>query len=120
MVQDIQIDVRRGHAAFVRPCKRSRDAHPEHPATDSNAGALDGYQSTKMLKKQGKYAGQQEIYPKGIQPDARPICATYVRQFTVGAINPGRKHQRAVEGYVEEAFKCIPNLEVVDVYRLTE
>jgi hypothetical protein len=73
----------------------------------------------KQLKKEGKYKGQQERYPTGLDEKAKPICATYVRQIIVGASDPGKKHKYIVDRYVEEAFKNMDNLEIVDTWMYT-
>lgn len=74
----------------------------------------------KQLKKEGKYKGQQERYPSGLDEKARPTCASYVRQMIVGFVDPGRKHKYIVEGYIEEAFNNMENLEIVETRVLTE
>lgn len=74
----------------------------------------------KQLKKEGKYKGQQERYPTGLNESAKPICATYVRQMIVGAADPGKKHRYIVDRYVEEAFKNMNNLEIVETRILTK
>jgi hypothetical protein len=73
----------------------------------------------KQLKKEGKYKGQQERYPSHLDPNAKPACASYVRQIVVGVADPGRKHEYIVHRYVEEAFKNMNNLEIVETYFLT-
>ena len=72
----------------------------------------------KLLKKEGKYKGQQDRYSSGLDETAKPICATHVRQLVVGALRPGKKHNYIVERYVEEAFKNMDNLEIVETYLL--
>lgn len=74
----------------------------------------------KQLKKEGKYKGQQERYPSGLDEKAKPICATYVRQIIVGVADPGRKHRYIVDRYIEEAFKNMDNLEIVETRVLTK
>ena len=74
----------------------------------------------KQLKKEGKYKGQQERYSTGLDEKAKPICAGYVRQMVVGAADPGRKHKYIVVRYVEEAFKNMHNLEIVETRVLTK
>jgi hypothetical protein len=84
---------------------------------------LETYLSIKQkrqLKKEGKYKGQQERYSRQLDADATPDCASHVRQFVAGTADPGRKHQYIVFRYVEEAFKNMPNLEIVEVSFLTE
>jgi hypothetical protein len=68
----------------------------------------------KQLKKEGKYKGQQERYPRGLDEKAKPICASYVRQIIVGVVDPGKKHRYIVDRYIEEAFKNMDNLEIVE------
>lgn len=43
----------------------------------------------RALKKEGKYKGQQERYPGGLDEKARPICAGYVSQMIVGMADVG-------------------------------
>ena len=74
----------------------------------------------KQLKKEGKYKGQQERYSSHLDANAKPACASYVRQIVVGVANPGRKHEYIVHRYVEEAFKNMENLEIVEAYFLTK
>jgi hypothetical protein len=74
----------------------------------------------KQLKKEGKYKGQQEVYPKGLDEKAKPIYTNYVRQIIVGVVDPGKKHKPIVERYIEEAFKNMENLEVVDTQVYTK
>jgi hypothetical protein len=72
------------------------------------------------LKKEGKYKGQQERYPDGLDENAKPICATHVRQIIVGVVDPGKKHRYIVDRYIEEAFKNMDNLEIVETRVLTK
>ncbi len=74
----------------------------------------------KQLKKEGKYKGQQERYPSGLDEKARPTCASYVRQMIVGVADPGRNHKYIVDRYVEEAFRNMENLEIVETRVFTE
>jgi hypothetical protein len=74
----------------------------------------------KQLKKEGKYKGQEEHYSSRLGANTKPACASYVRQIVVGVADPGRKHEYIVHRYVEEVFKNINELEVVEVYFLTE
>lgn len=74
----------------------------------------------KELNKEGKYRGQRETFPDGIDENARPRCASYVRQIVVGTVNPGYKHKRIVDKYIEEAFKNMDNLEIVETAVLTK
>jgi hypothetical protein len=74
----------------------------------------------KKLKKEGRYKGQQERYPSGLDEEAKPICASYVRQMVVGVSDPGRKHNYIVDRYVEEVFKNMNNLEIVETWILTK
>ncbi|KAH8674452.1 hypothetical protein BGZ60DRAFT_373021 [Tricladium varicosporioides] len=74
----------------------------------------------KQLKKEGKYKGQQERYSSRLDEKAKPICATYVRQMIVGVADPGRKHRYIVDRYIEEAFKNMDNLEIVETRVLTK
>ncbi|TVY20935.1 hypothetical protein LARI1_G001395 [Lachnellula arida] len=73
-----------------------------------------------QLKKEGKYRGQQERYPTGLDEKAKPLCAGYVRQLVVGVADPGKKHKYIVERYVEEAFKNMVNLEIVETRVVTK
>jgi hypothetical protein len=74
----------------------------------------------RQLKKEGKYKGQQEQYPSLLNVNTIPACASYVRQIVFGAADPGRKHEYIVFRYIEEVFKNMNNLEVVEAYFLTE
>jgi hypothetical protein len=68
----------------------------------------------KQLKREGKYKGQQDRYPTGLDQTTMPICATYVTQLVVGRSDPGKRHKYIVDRYVEEAFKNMSNLEIVE------
>jgi hypothetical protein len=74
----------------------------------------------KQLKSEGSYKGQQKQYPSHADANAKPACASYVRQLVVGVADPGRKHEYIVHRYVEEAFKNMNNLEIVEAYFLTK
>ncbi|KAK9778944.1 putative F-box domain-containing protein [Seiridium cardinale] len=74
----------------------------------------------KQLKKEGKYKGQQERFPTGLDERARPVCAEYVRRLVVGVADPGKKHKYIVLRYVEEALKNMENLEIVETRILTK
>lgn len=73
----------------------------------------------KQLKKEGKYKGQQAKYSSKLDPDTVPICAGYVRQILVSRVMPGKKHQYICDRYIEEVFKNLKNLEVIDTEILT-
>ncbi|KAK8855118.1 hypothetical protein PGQ11_011030 [Apiospora arundinis] len=73
----------------------------------------------RQLKKEGKYKGQQERYPTTLDPNFKPICTQYVGQLIVGRVDPGRKHRYIVDRYVEEAFKNLDNLAIVETRVLT-
>lgn len=68
----------------------------------------------KQLKKEGKYKGQQEKYPTGLDQKKIPVCAGHVRQLIIGASDPGKKHKYIVDRYYEEAIKNLTNLEIVE------
>ncbi|KAH6890672.1 hypothetical protein B0T10DRAFT_324881 [Thelonectria olida] len=74
----------------------------------------------KQLKKEGKYKGQQERYSTLLDEHSKPFCADCVRQIVVGVADPGRKHKYIVERYVEEGFKNMTNLEIIETRMLTE
>ncbi|KAF1817037.1 hypothetical protein P152DRAFT_387111 [Eremomyces bilateralis CBS 781.70] len=74
----------------------------------------------RQLKKEGNYKGQQERYPSHLDANAKPASASHVREMVVGVADPGRKHQYIVHRYVEEVFKNVNNLEIVEVYFLTK
>lgn len=74
----------------------------------------------KQLKKEGTYKGQQERYASKLDVKAVPACASHVRQIVVGVSDPGRKHVYIVHRYVEEAFKNLKNLEIVEAYFCTK
>ncbi len=73
----------------------------------------------KQLKKEGKYKGQQEKYPTGLDEKKTPICASYVKQMVIGAVDPGKKHKYIVERYLEEVLKNLANIEILETYLLT-
>lgn len=73
----------------------------------------------KQLKEEGQYKGQQAQYPKGLKRNAIPDCASYVQQIVIGRISPGKNHEYIVHRYVEEAFKNMDNLEIVETKSLT-
>lgn len=73
----------------------------------------------KQLMKEGKYKGQQEDgYPLVPDEDAKPICADHVRQLVVGCVDPGRKHESIVHRYLEEAFRTLESLEIINTWVL--
>ncbi|KAH7009707.1 hypothetical protein EDB80DRAFT_641816 [Ilyonectria destructans] len=74
----------------------------------------------KQLKRDGKYKGQQERYSSHLDENLKPACADYVRQIVVGVSDPGRKHQYIVHRYLDEAFKNLSNLEIVETRVLTK
>jgi len=74
----------------------------------------------KQLKKEGKYKGQQERYSTHLDANAKPDCASHVREIVVDVADPGRKHQYIVHRYVEEALRNMNNLEIVDAYFFTK
>lgn len=69
---------------------------------------------SKKLKLEGKYRGQQETYAAGVDWETKPLCSSFVRQFVVGLIDPGKRHRPITVRYVEEAMKNMENLEIVD------
>lgn len=73
----------------------------------------------KQLKKEGKYKGQQDRYSSKLDENTIPTCINYVRQFVIGRCDPGKKHQYIVDRYLEEAFKNMKNLEIVQTEVLT-
>lgn len=68
----------------------------------------------KQLKKEGKYRGQQERYPVGLDEAKVPICASYVSQLVLSYTDPGKKHINCVLRYYEEALRNMKNLEIVE------
>jgi hypothetical protein len=74
----------------------------------------------RQLKKEGNYKGQQEEYSSLLDANGKPHCASYVRQIVVGVASAGRKHDYIVHRYVEEAFKNMNNLEIVETHVLTK
>ncbi|KAH8655836.1 hypothetical protein BX600DRAFT_470396 [Xylariales sp. PMI_506] len=74
----------------------------------------------KQLKKEGKYKGQQERYRRSADENAKPICATHVRQLVVGVADPGKKHKYIVDRYVEEAIKNMNNLQILETWVFTK
>jgi hypothetical protein len=73
----------------------------------------------KQLKKEGKYKGQQERYSGDVDQDLKPACTSYVRQIIIGHSDPGKRHVRIVEKYIEEALKNMNCLEIIDTRILT-
>lgn len=74
----------------------------------------------KQLKKEGKYKGQQERYGTNLDEYSKPTGVNHVRQMLVGRSEPGKKHQYIVDRYVEETFKNLDHLEVVETHILTK
>jgi hypothetical protein len=74
----------------------------------------------KQLKKEARYKGQQDRFSSRLDPDVVPGCAQYVRQMTIGGIDPGKKHKKVVVRTLEEVLKNLSNLEVLDTTVLTE
>ncbi|KAK8104894.1 hypothetical protein PG999_008253 [Apiospora kogelbergensis] len=73
----------------------------------------------KQLMREGKYKGQQLAgYPAGLDEQARPSCARHVRQLVVGRADPGRKHDFILVRYIEEAFRTLENLEIIQTWNL--
>lgn len=73
-----------------------------------------------QLKREGKYKGQQEKYPSGLDEKRVPICAGYVRQLIIGVSDPGKKHKYIVDRYYEEALKNMKNLSIVETRVVNE
>lgn len=73
----------------------------------------------KQLKKDGKYKGQLAAFPSGVDVNAKPKSADYVRELVVGHVDPGRKHEYIVHRYIEEALRNMSNLEVVQLNRIS-
>ncbi|KAK8110294.1 uncharacterized protein PG998_006751 [Apiospora kogelbergensis] len=73
----------------------------------------------RQLKTEGRYKGQQERYSTKVDQNLKPICTNYVRQLVVGNSDPGRKHKYIVDRYVEETFKNLDNLDVVETQVMT-
>lgn len=71
-------------------------------------------QQKKQLKKEGKYKGQQEKYPTGLDQKKVPICASHVKSLVLGRTDPGRKHIDFVLRYYEELLQNTTNLEIVE------
>ena len=74
----------------------------------------------KQLKKEGKYKGQQERYATNLDEYSKPTSVNHVHQMLVGHSDPGKKHQYIVDRYVEETFKNLDHLEVVETHILTK
>src|ERR1700759_4042424 len=74
----------------------------------------------KQLRIEVKYKDQEERFPS--KPDANeiPPCASYVEQIVAGVARPGSKHEYIAHRYVEEAFKTMANLKVVEAHFMTE
>jgi hypothetical protein len=49
-----------------------------------------------------------------------PDYASYMRQSITGFVDPGRKHEYIVFRYVEETFKNMTNLEIIELKFITE
>lgn len=73
----------------------------------------------KQLKREGRYKGQQERYPTGLDEEKVPFCASHVRQFIIGASDPGKRHKYIVERYYEEALKNMTNIEILETHVVT-
>jgi len=43
-----------------------------------------------------------------------------VEQIVVGCVDPGKKHKYIVERYLEELFKNLDNVEIVELRELTK
>ncbi|CAG9940137.1 unnamed protein product [Clonostachys rosea f. rosea IK726] len=74
----------------------------------------------KTLKKKGKYKGQQETYSPHLAEHQVPECASFVRQMIIGVCDPGRKHEHIVYAYLDEAFKNMRNLQIVETMPMTK
>ncbi|KAM0492584.1 hypothetical protein ACHAP8_009761 [Fusarium lateritium] len=68
----------------------------------------------KQLKKMEYYKGLQERFSSRLDQDAVPGCAKYVRQMTIGTIDPEESRKKVVMKTLEEALKNLTNLEVLD------
>ncbi|KPA35586.1 hypothetical protein FLAG1_11703, partial [Fusarium langsethiae] len=77
-------------------------------------------QKKQIRREEGRYKGQQKRFSSRLDPDAVPPCAQYVRQMTVGSIEPGEKHKKFVLRTLDEALKNLSNLEVLDVHGPTD
>ncbi|KAK7996351.1 hypothetical protein PG989_004391 [Apiospora arundinis] len=72
----------------------------------------------KQLMNEGKYKGQKESYPTGLDENTKPSYAGHVRQLVIGSTDPGRKHKFIVDRYIEEAFKTLENIEIIDTWAM--
>lgn len=71
------------------------------------------------LRKLGKYKGQQETYPAGVDENKVPDCAGFVEELVIGDTNPGKKHDKIVHRYIEEFVKNVTNVRIVGAGMLT-
>ncbi|KAF7558270.1 hypothetical protein G7Z17_g49 [Cylindrodendrum hubeiense] len=114
----------KGYHAFMMPRlhKRLSVAAMFHAHIAKLIRALEPHltiSQKKQLRREGKYKGQQERYSSKLDPFAKPVCANYVRQIVVGVVDPGRKHEGIVHRYIDEAFRNMDNLEIIETRVLT-
>ncbi|RSL58235.1 hypothetical protein CEP54_007893 [Fusarium duplospermum] len=73
----------------------------------------------KELWRERQHKGQQNRFPRGVDEDEIPYCASRVRQLTFGILAQRRSHLYLAHRCLEEASKNMQNAEIVDVGYLT-
>ncbi|KAH7239813.1 hypothetical protein B0J15DRAFT_405605 [Fusarium solani] len=73
----------------------------------------------RQLLREGQHKGQQNRFPRGVDEDEIPACASRVRQLTFGILPQRRSHIYLANRYLDEAFKNMQNAEIVDVGSLS-
>ena len=73
----------------------------------------------REIKKMGKYKGQQETYPTGVDENKIPDCARFVEELVIGDTHPGKKHDKIAYRYIEEFLKNMTDVRIVEAEMLT-
>lgn len=96
---------------------------PNHSQTPYLIRALEPYLSIaqrKQLRGEGRYKGQQPRFSSRLDPNVVPSCTAYVRRVHIGTINPGQMHNYICKRYLEEVFRNLENVQLVDTRVLTQ
>lgn len=97
-------------------------------ALEATYPPVSRYRGTSRLMRGGNFRqliektlkAQQKTYPAGLGQNETPTCSSYVRQLVIGFSRPGRGHNYIVERYIEETFKSMKNLEIVNTWITNE
>jgi HAMP domain-containing protein len=103
--------------------KRVAVSAPYHAHIAHAIKTLQGHLSigqNRQLKREGKYKGQRETFPRGLDEWLIPSSAQFVTQLISGIVDPGKKHRYIVIRYLEESLRNMRNIEIFESFDLTE